>query len=36
MLIKYNYQDKIFTFDNNNIISAVVDNPPISLAYDIN
>ena len=36
MLIKYNYQDKIFTFDNNNIISAIVDNPPISLANDIN
>ena len=28
---KYNYQDRIFTFENNNIISAVVENPVVSL-----
>ena len=28
---KYNYQNRIFTFENNNIISAVVDNPVVSL-----
>ena len=28
---KYNYQNRIFTFDGNNIINAVVDNPGVSL-----
>ena len=33
---KYNYQNKIFTFDENlTIISAISDNPQISLAYKI-
>ena len=32
---KYNYENKIFTFDNNKITSAVIDNPTISLAYQI-
>ena len=28
---KYNYQNRIFTFDGDNIINAVVDNPGVSL-----
>ena len=28
---KYNYQDRIFTFKDDEIISAVVDNPSVSL-----
>lgn len=28
---KYNYQERIFTFENENIINAVIDNPKISL-----
>ena len=32
---KYNYQNKIFTFNKENIESAVVDNPQISLGYKI-
>lgn len=36
LVTKYNYQDKIFTFDENlTIISAISDNPQISLAYKI-
>jgi len=33
---KYNYESKIFTFDENlQSISAISDNPQISLAYKI-
>ena len=33
---KYNFEDRIFTFDDDrNWIPAVVDNPGISLAYKI-
>ena len=32
---KYNYQDRVFTFDKENIESALVDNPQISLGYKI-
>ena len=32
---KYNYENKIFTFDNNKIVNAVIDDPVISLAYKI-
>ena len=32
---KYNYQDRVFTFGKENIESALVDNPQISLAYKI-
>ena len=32
---KYNYQDRVFTFDKENIESAIVDNPQISLGYKI-
>ena len=28
---KYNYQNRIFTFKDNEIINAVVDNPSVSL-----
>ena len=28
---KYNYQNRIFTFDDENIISAIIDEPKISL-----
>ena len=32
---KYNYQDRVFTFGKENIESALVDNPQISLGYKI-
>ena len=32
---KYNYQDRVFTFDKENIKSALVDEPQISLGYKI-
>ena len=32
---KYNFTNRIFTFDNNKIKSAIIDNPDISLAYKI-
>tara|TARA_B110000858_G_C17648435_1_gene401528 strand:- start:91 stop:441 length:351 start_codon:yes stop_codon:yes gene_type:complete len=36
LLYKHNCTDKIFTFDSeNNIISAITDNPEISLGYKI-
>ena len=35
MLKKYNYLNKIFTFDDNEIVSSVVENPGISLGYKI-
>jgi len=35
MLKKYNYLNKIFTFENNEIVSSVVENPEISLGYKI-
>ena len=28
---KYNYQNRIFTFKDNDIINAIVDNPSVSL-----
>ena len=28
---KYNYTNRIYTFDNNNIINAIIDNPAVSL-----
>ena len=28
---KYNYQDRVFTFQNHKLCPAVVDNPPLSL-----
>ena len=36
LLEKYNYQDKIYTFDENKkCIPAIISNPKISLAYKI-
>lgn len=32
---KYNFQGRVFTFENNEIVNAVIDNPEISLAYKI-
>lgn len=33
---KFNFQDKIYTFDENkNTIPAIIDNPEISLAFKI-
>jgi len=32
---KYGYEKRIYTFDNNNIYTAVIDNPQISLGYKI-
>ena len=35
LIKKYNYQDRVFTFDKENIESAIVDKPQISLGYKI-
>ena len=36
LLTKYNYENKVFTFnENKKIIPAIIDNPEISLAYKI-
>ena len=35
LLMKYNYQDKIFTFENDKIASAITENPNLSLGYMI-
>ena len=35
LIKKYNYQDRVFTFDKENIESALVDDPQISLGYKI-
>ncbi len=35
LLMKYNYQEKIFTFENDKIISAITENPNLSLGYMI-
>lgn len=35
LLMKYNYQDKIFTFENDKVISAITENPNLSLGYMI-
>ena len=32
---KYGYENRIYTFDNDNICNAVIDNPQISLGYKI-
>ena len=32
---KYNFEDRVFTLDNNNFVSALKDNPMVSLAYQI-
>ena len=35
LLEKSNYYNKIFTFDNSDIVTAISDNPQISLNYKI-
>ena len=35
MLNKYNYENNVYTFDGDNIISAISTNPEISLGYKI-
>ena len=32
---KYNFEDRVFTLNNDNFVSAVTDNPTVSLAYQI-
>lgn len=32
---KYGFQNRVYTFDNDNIVNAVVDNPQVSLGYKI-
>ena len=32
---KYNFQNKIFTFYESEKYSAIIDNPPLSLCYEI-
>ena len=36
MAKKYNYTNNIFTFEQDNICPAVIDNPPLSHIYEIN
>ena len=35
LLHKYKYQNNIFTFKNDKIVSAIIDNPGLSLGYMI-
>lgn len=35
LLTKYNYEDKIFTFNSDKIVTAIVENPSLSLGYMI-
>ena len=32
---KYNFENRVFTLDNDNFVSALKDNPMVSLAYQI-
>jgi hypothetical protein len=32
---KYNFQDRVFTLDNDKFVSALKDNPSISIGYQI-
>lgn len=31
LLKKYNFQDRVFTFENSSLCPAIIDNPPLSL-----
>jgi hypothetical protein len=33
---KYNFNSRIFTFENDNIISSLTDNPKVCLGYKLN
>ena len=35
LINKYGFQNRVYTFDDDNIIDAVVDNPQVSLGYKI-
>ena len=35
LIHKYGFQNRVYTFDNENIINAIVDNPQVSLGYKI-
>tara|TARA_Y100000389_G_scaffold186681_1_gene207292 strand:+ start:149 stop:583 length:435 start_codon:yes stop_codon:yes gene_type:complete len=35
LLTKYNYENNIFTFNSGNIVTAIVENPSLSLGYMI-
>ena len=35
LINKYGFQNRVYTFDNDNIVDAVVDNPQVSLGYKI-
>ena len=35
LINKYGFQNRVYTFDDDNIVNAVVDNPQVSLGYKI-
>jgi hypothetical protein len=35
LINKYGFQNRVYTFNNDNIVNAVVDNPQVSLGYKI-
>ena len=35
LIHKYGYNDRVYTFDDDNIVDAIVDNPQVSLGYKI-
>lgn len=35
LINKYGFQNRVYTFLDNNIINAVIDNPQVSLGYKI-
>ena len=35
LLTKYNYENNIFTFNSGNIVTAIIENPSLSLGYMI-
>lgn len=35
LINKYGFQNRVYTFDNENIINAIIDNPQVSLGYKI-
>lgn len=35
LINKYGFQNRVYTFDDVNIIDAIVDNPQVSLGYKI-
>lgn len=35
LINKYGFQNRVYTFDDDNIVDAVIDNPQVSLGYKI-